>query len=150
MKRHFVSLTAVLAMAAAVPADAKPIQQMRTANAPLCWVESDTGGFYDVCTDTRQIIAASRRSAFTPPPPTQPPRTPPPSIKDPPKRVSIPFPEPPSRFTKLAHPNPPTRLSMPFPFGDPPRTALNPVQDSPRDSGGDSGGGGGGGGGGGR
>ena len=69
MKSTFVTLMTILAISAVVPANAQTVQQKNaSSNVRNCWVQTDASrltGYYDVCTDTKQIVVEAPRRQIT-------------------------------------------------------------------------------------
>ena len=65
MKSLLITLTAVLAISAVVPANAKPIGH----SGKMCFVATDASrltGYYEACTDTKPLITITNTLKKTP------------------------------------------------------------------------------------
>ncbi len=70
MKMHFVPLTALLALASLVPANAQSVAKNSAGGGKMCWTSVDSGrpyGFWDVCTDQKnpELINRQRGRSIT-------------------------------------------------------------------------------------
>ena len=60
-------------MSAVVPANAQSVHQKNANSGKTCWIQTDSSrltGYYDVCTDTKQIDAPRRQLTLESPPPS--------------------------------------------------------------------------------